>query len=652
MTLSRIKQHFYHLPLSAAVLLIWLCSLNASDAKQEALPNILWITSEDSGPHLGCYGDDYAKTPNLDALAAKGMRYTNASSNAPVCAPARTAIITGIHPTAMGAHHMRSLVSLPNPLRFYPQLLRDAGYYTMNVNKTDYNVSVVKNSNSAWVDKPRDAHWDNRSEGQPFFAIFNYNTTHESQVRNEIKVKDMIHDPALAPIPAYHPDAPEVRKEWAQYYSRITRLDQLAGNKLKDLAAANLAEDTIIFYNGDHGAGMPRNKRWPYRSGLRVPLIVYFPEKYRHLAPPEYEPGGTSDRLVEFIDLAPTLLSLINQSPPEWMQGRAFAGHNPAPEREYSFGYRGRMDECYDEVRTVMNKQYIYLRHYMPHRIYGQYLEFMFKAQSTQIWQQMFQEGKLNAAQSLFWQKKPTEELYDFQADPDEVQNLAASDQPEHQAALQALRAAHKKHVPDIRDVGFLSEGEMHRRAKEAGVTPYELGRSNEHYNLPAIFDAAQVATSQNPEDLGTIVELLESDDSGVRYWGVTGLLIHGKEGYSAGRSKLLEALNDKNPSVAIVAAEAVGTYGSATELETALDVLLEYADADKHSAYDAMLALNAMDHLGDKVTSKVATIQVLPHVSKHDVKRTQNYPGRLIERILSNLGYSPQTEQADGAQP
>ncbi len=293
------------------------------------LPNILWITSEDMGPHLGCYGDDYAISPNIDKLAAKGMIYTNANSNAPVCAPARTAIISGIYPTSTGSEHMRSQVHLPSSFRMVPQFLREAGYYCTNNSKEDYNLAKP---GQVWDDSSGSAHWRNRGDGQPFFAVFNHTTTHESQIRNTIGERHRVHDPAKVRIPLYHPDTPEVRQDWAQYYDRITMMDAAVGRNLQELDDANLADDTIIFYYSDHGSGMPRNKRWLYNSGLNVPLVVYFPPKWQHLASKDYRPGRASSRLVSFVDLAPTLLSIIGTVPPEWMQGAAFAGKHQADE--------------------------------------------------------------------------------------------------------------------------------------------------------------------------------------------------------------------------------------------------------------------------------------------------------------------------------
>jgi arylsulfatase A-like enzyme len=258
----------------------------------EQLPNILWLTSEDHGPHLGCYGDSFATTPNVDALAAKGMLYRLAWSNAPVCAPARTTIISGMYPPSTGSEHMRSLVRYPQGKQMLPQLLRQTGYYCTNNVKEDYNLEPPKDEARVWNESSRTAHWRKREAGQPFFAVFNSTKSHESQIRT--RPHKQVHDPAKVPLPAYHPEAPEVRRDWAQYYDQVSEADADAGKRLQELAEAGLAGETIVFYFADHGSGMPRNKRWLYNSGLRVPLIVYIPGKFKHLAPPEYKAGGSS----------------------------------------------------------------------------------------------------------------------------------------------------------------------------------------------------------------------------------------------------------------------------------------------------------------------------------------------------------------------
>jgi arylsulfatase A-like enzyme len=578
----------------AILFLLPLVTLQAAD-----VPNILWITCEDSSPMLGCYGDNYATTPNLDALAARGMRYTNANSNAPVCAAARTTIITGVYSPSMGAEHMRSSVPLSPKLTLFPKHLRDAGYYTTNNNKEDYN---VEKPGKVWDVSNKQAHWKNRQVGQPFFAVFNYTISHESQIRNEIDKADQIHDPNKVRLPAYHPDTPEVRHDWAQVYDRLTMMDREAGAAMQEVKDAGLADDTIIFFFSDHGSGMPRSKREVCNSGLNVPFIVYFPPKWQHLAPAGYKAGGTSDRLISFVDLAPTVLSLAGIEAPEWMQGGAFCGKFAAPEPDFSFAFRGRMDERYDLVRGVRDKRYMYVRNFMPHLPHGQHNGYEFVTPTTSVWKELFDAGKLNAAQSQFWQSpKAPEELYDLEADHDEVKNVAGD--PEQQAQLEKMRTALAGWVRQTKDTGFLPECEMLARSKD--TTPYDMGHDPKKYDFDAIFAAANLATSLKPGDLPQIVELLKNDDKGVRYWGAMGVLSQGSAGIAAAHDDLVTALHDDSPIVRVVAAEALGTHGNNSDKAAALEVLVQSVQPEQ-DAYLAVAAWNAIDHSG-KIARPVA---------------------------------------------
>ncbi len=606
------------------------CSVLAASLSAAERPNVLWITSEDNGPHLGCYGDDFAVTPNLDGLAARGMRYTNAISNAPVCAPARTTIISGLYPPSTGAEHMRSEARLPAGFAMFPQYLRKAGYYCTNNSKEDYNLAKP---GRVWDESSGGAHWKNRGEGQPFFAVFNHTISHESQIRNAIRKRDRIHDPAQVRVPAYHPDVPEVRQDWAQYYDRLTMMDTKVGENLRELDEADLADDTIVFYFSDHGSGMPRNKRWLYMSGLNVPFMVYFPPKWRHLAPKAYEPGGESDRLVSFIDLAPTVLSLAGIEPPDWMQGGAFAGGYQTEESEFSYGFRGRMDERYDLVRSVRDKRYNYIRNYMPHRNYGQHLAYMFETPTTRTWRRLFDEGKLDAVQAKFWQTKPVEELYDLETDPDEVANLAHS--PEHRDVLLRLRKAHVEWANRIRDLGFLSEWEMHARAE--GSTPYELGHDPRRYDFETIFSAAALATSGDAADLPKIANLLEHADSGVRYWGAVGLSAHREVGVHAGYERLVAALGDESPIVRITAAESLGRFGSEADAHPALDVLFHYI-RPPGNYFLAVAAWNAVDKLDERALPAVDSIKAASTEWPSAPARLGDYAARLKEKTLADL--------------
>ncbi len=552
-------------------------------------PNVLWLTSEDIGPEIGSYGDKYAHTPNLDKFAASGVRYDYCWSNAPVCAPARTAIISGMYPTSLGAEHMRSLVPMPPGMRMFPQYLREAGYYCTNNSKEDYN--LVK-PGQVWDESSSTAHWRKRSAGQPFFSVFNFMITHESQVI--ARRATVRHDPSAAPLPAYYPDTPEVRRDLAQYYDNITTMDGQFASILRQLHEDGLAEDTIVFFYGDNGRCLPRGKRMPYDSGLIVPLIVSVPEKYRDLAPAGYKTGGSSNRLVSFVDLGPSVLSIAGIQTPRHMQGRAFLGQHIAPEPAYLHGFRGRMDERYDLMRATRDRRYIYIRNYNPHRIYGEKVTYQWQLASMREWDRLYHEGRLKPPRTYFWEKKPYEELYDLTEDRDEVRNLAAS--PAHRAVLERLRRAQDEWMQEVRDVGLLPEPEFQARSK--GSTPYQTGHDPKLYAYDAVKREADMAAAGRAADTAQLVRDLANGDSGVRYWAATGLLIREAKGVTAGAEGLRKALDDSSPSVRIAAAEALGRYGSAADQKRALAVLLELGSTTRHGIYVSTLAWNSIDQL------------------------------------------------------
>jgi uncharacterized sulfatase len=613
--------------------LLSLCLLASSPSP--GLPNVLWVTSEDNGPQLGCYGDTYANTSNLDRLAARGMRYLHAWSSAPVCAPARTTIITGVYPQATGSENMRSEVSLPDFMKLFPQFLREAGYYCSNNSKEDYN--VIKPP-GVWDDSSPRAHYRNRRPGQPFFAVFNFTISHESQIRNHIDTTNRIHDPTRVRVPAYHPDTPEVRKDWAQYYDRLTMMDAQVGRVLRELEADGLANDTIIFYYGDHGSGMPRSKRWPGNSGLHVPLIVHFPTRWRELAPEEYRENGTSERLVSFVDLAPTMLSLAGIRPPPWMHGAAFAGRSPAKPRQFNFGFRARMDERIDLARSATDGRFVYIRNYMPHKPWGQFINYMFQTPTTRVWKNRFDAGQLNHAQQEFWLPKAPEELYDLAADPDEVNNLATS--PEHQRTLRQLRKAQQNLARQIRDIGFLPENEIHDRA--AGAPPFTMGQDRKRYPFREIAAAAELASDLNPQAAAKLERLLQHPDSSVRYWAALGFIIRGEAAVAGAREHLAKLLNDPAPAPRIAAAEALGRFGNDADAGVASKVLLELAPMDANGLYVSILALNALDALGERANPAAAAVATLP-VTRPDLPaKLRGYVPQLIGSITNRVDERP----------
>jgi arylsulfatase A-like enzyme len=603
-------------------------------------PNILWLTSEDHGPHMGCYGDTYADTPNVDALAAKGMLFKHAWSCAPVCAAARTTIIAGMYSPSTGGEHMRSMVPMPKGTKMYPQFLREAGYYCANNNKEDYNLQKPE---GVWDESNGKAHWTNRKDGQPFFAIFNETCSHESQLRKRPHVA--IHDPAKVRVPAYHPDIPEVRQDWAQYYDQVTLADASAGRRLKELEAAGLAADTIVFYYADHGSGMPRNKRWPCNSGLQVPMVVYFPPNWKHLAPKEYGAGVKSDRLVSFVDLAPTLLSLIGVQPPEWMQGHAFAGKFQTEPQPFVYGFRGRMDERYDCVRSVTDGRFVYLRNYMPHLSQGQHVNYQFETPSTRVWRQLYDAGKLNPEQSIFWKTpKDPEELYDLQSDPDEVHNLAA--QPEHAATLDKMRTAQENLALKIRDAGMIAEGEMHLRSE--GTTPYDMAHDEKMYPLTRILKSAGEASSMKPDAMADLKAGFADKDSAIRYWSAMGILMRGGDGLSAAHDEVTQAAKDSSTYVQVVANWALAKYGTVAERAAALPSLVELANWSQHDVFTSMSALNAIGDLGDEAKPVAEQIKALPAKGESPDGRFNGY----VSRLLADLNGTKPAAEDDGEAP
>ncbi|MFP4056924.1 MAG: sulfatase-like hydrolase/transferase [Candidatus Brocadiia bacterium] len=443
-------------------------------------PNVLWISTEDISPDLGCYGDDYAVSPAADKLASQGTRFDACFAHMGVCAPARSGIITGTYPTHIGTNHMRCRGVPPPRVKCFPELLRQAGYYCTNRSKTDYQFGPP---DTAWDICGGCDDWRGRAKGQPFFCVINLGVTHESRARS--KPSDRLqHDPDKATPPPYYPDTPIVRRDWAKYYDNITRMDGQVADILQRLEEDGLADDTIVWFWGDHGRGLPRAKRWIYDSGLHVPLIVRVPPKWRRLADPldpqAVEPGTATDELVAFVDFAPTMLSLCGVPIPDYIQGQAFLGPQKAKPRDYIYGARDRVDEAYDTIRCVRDKRYKYIRNFRPHLPRSLDVAYMNQMPTMKEMRRLAAEGKLQGPERQYFQKpKPIEELYDTQADPHEVHNLA--DEAEHQEALERLRDELFAWMHRMGDFGMLPEpqfdalkrpGDSYQGASAPGVTP------------------------------------------------------------------------------------------------------------------------------------------------------------------------------------
>lgn len=613
------------IPILAATILF---SLSGCKEKvPEELPNILWLTSEDNSPLLGCYGDEFATTPNLDKLASEGFLYTHAYANAPVCAPARNTILTGVYANSSGNQQMRSYYPISEKIKPYPLYLRQLGYYCTNNSKTDYNANNI-DKNEIWDESSGKAHYKNRAEGQPFFAVFNSTISHESSIHKSIPNAQLRHNPEEVPIPPYHPATPEMKHDWAQYYDKVEDMDTWVGEKLKELEEMGLKENTIVFYYADHGGVLARSKRYLYDTGTRVPFIVHIPEKYKHLFPEE-NPGVIINRMISFVDLAPTLLSITGITIPEYMQGNAFLGNQKTGDPEYAYMFRGRMDEYYDMSRAVCDSKYRYIKNYMPYRIYGQHLEYLWRAPSIGSWEQAYLNGDCNETQSVFWNTKPVEELYDTENDPWEINNLA--NDPAYQEVLKRMRTANEKWITNIHDAGFIPEADLIDRT--ANTPMYDYLRSGE-VNMEKIFEAAEIATLCKTENLEELKLFLKSDESAVRYWGATGLLMLGKNAAPA-IEELKVATYDESANVVAVAAEALYNLG---EKKVATSALLSVIENPNELA--RCYALNVIDCIDDKSPEIVEGVVNL--LQNTETISRQKYDIRAAKGLLEKWGLNP----------
>ncbi|MEZ4777195.1 MAG: sulfatase [Bacteroidia bacterium] len=457
--------------LLACVVILTACDPKPSPEKDEQpyrelpfRPNIIWLVAEDLGPYIPSFGDSTVETPTLSWLAAEGIRYTQVYSPSGVCAPSRSAIATGMYPSHIGSMHMRTggnpayfapglkpyEAVIPPEVRMHGEHLRMAGYYCTNNAKEDYQ---WKKPVTAWDESSKNAHWRNRAPGQPFFAIFNFEVTHESRIWTKAEDSLWVDEDLDVPVPPYLPDNEIGRKDIRRMYSNIKEMDAQVGEIIRQLKEDNLLDSTIIFWYADHGGPLPRMKRLCYDSGLHLPLIIRFPD--------QRNAGEIDDQLVSFVDFKPTILSLAGIEPPAYVDGRAFLGrYATSPQRKYIHGGGDRFDSEYDMIRAVRDHQFKYLRNYRPEQ--GYYLKVRYREQMP-IMQELLRmrdAGELNEYQAQWFRdSKPKEELFDCINDPHELHNLA--ELPQYQEKLLELREECDRWMTAIQDRGLLPEPEF-----------------------------------------------------------------------------------------------------------------------------------------------------------------------------------------------
>ncbi|MGF1638707.1 MAG: sulfatase-like hydrolase/transferase [Cyclobacteriaceae bacterium] len=636
---------FYDLSLSpivfiSSLLLILSCKPNKEEHSL-SMPNIVWINVEDINPALGCYGDPNAITPNLDKLASEGVVYRNAYSTAPICAPSRSSFVTGVYSTSMGTQNLRSRVDRPDFIKTLPEHLKEAGYFVTNYAKTDWNFSA-EGVFDYW--KQDLAPWRQRPVDQPFYSTFVVGGTHEGSANNQdsyIKQIDGLpeekyHDPEGFPVPGVYPETPHFQKMWARYYDLITRMDMIVGEILGNLEEDGLKEETVVFFFADHGFGMPRFKRYLFHSGIHVPLLVYLPEKYQHWS--KVPKGESTEQLVSLVDLAPSVLNMLGLDKPEYMQGQAFIGKEPEAAREFIYAERSRADDLFEMSRAIFDRQYMYVRNYMPHlpyirdgRIQGP------EKDSYRELIRMNQTGELPEAMDRMFDPKPVEELYDLKADPWELKNVAAD--PVHSSRIEGLRNNLHQWSLDTRDIGFLTEAEYMIRAE--GSTPYELAQDQNTYDIESIMEVASLVGHQDEE---AILNQMSQSESMKVYWAI--IASQNLESVSQPMINALKAsLQNTSVSTQIAAAEALCRLG---ECQDALPVLEKWVLDDR--PWVALQAARSVVEIGAEAKPIVPTL--LEAQKKHlggegSTRKYKDFEyasfaGWALETALENCGEIP----------
>ena len=516
-------------------------------------PNILWITSEDNSIEwISCYGSKNAKTPHIDQLAKEGFRYLYCFDNGAVCAPTRSSWITGMHSISNGTQPMRSGFEIPESISFYNELLQKAGYFTSNCSKTDYNLRGPKGRNPKdfWNYSGGDyaGTWKKRKDGQPFFTVYNIGESHESRAFGDHNDESI--DPNKIILAPYHPDLPEMRNTYAKYASAVSKMDKLVGQAIENLKKDNLYEDTILVYNSDHGGVLARSKRFLYSSGIHCPLIVRIPEKWKHLYPKGKKPGSTIDRIVSFIDMPKTWVSLTGAEMTDNFQGRIFLGPDTEPEPQYHLSWRSRADERFDCVRVMRDEQFAYHKNYAPFAPNGQYLAYMHKMKATGAWERHHQAGKTNSVTGRFFEPRPSEEFYDNFKDFHNIDNQI--DDPLHQAKIKELKKELRRQQLKYFDCGLMPEEMRARIIKENKTTVYAFVRDPALYPLAKYLDYSDLALSRKKANFKTLSKGLTNKDPVIRYWSVVGLLLL-EEHAKPAINDLKKALNDQDeiPSLA-----------------------------------------------------------------------------------------------------
>jgi N-sulfoglucosamine sulfohydrolase len=609
---------------SAVSMTLPVCTNASGQAvNKDTRPNILWILSEDISPDLSCYGTPAVETPNLDKLADQGVRFTNAFTTSPVCSTSRSAMITGMHQSSIGAHHHRSHRGdgyiLPEPVKPITEYFRKAGYFTTNVKtaapgvrgsgKTDFNFKSSK------VFDGDD--WNQRAPDQPFFAQLSISMTHRGKQWNGLDKKlDNPVDPAKVELPPFFPDHPTAREDWATYLNSIQMMDQYVGKIMQRLDNEGLTDNTVVIFIGDHGRCHVRGKQWLYDGGIRIPLIVRWPGKLKT--------GRVNEDMISAIDISATVLKIAGINPPKHLQGQVFFGQG-AKKQEYIFAARGRCDETIECIRCVHDKRYSYIRNYMPYRPWmalNRYKDTSYPMRD--LLRKLNAEGKLTPDQMKFMAPtKPPEELYDLKNDPYELHNLVNS--PRHQNILTRMRTAHIKWMHQTGDLGLVPEPELEDIYLKYG-NGYDILAQPENHDLIDCIRKVIELGEQGKSAIPQLVDAMQDKKPSVRWWAAIGLGNMNSDAEAA-KTVLQKTLKDKSASVRIAAARAFCRMGRSRQ---AMKLLVEELQNEDNKIARHYAALELED-LGDDAGEFIEEIRAARNDSYDGVKR-------VATRIVSAL--------------
>lgn len=566
--------------------------VNAQNKLKQDQPNILWLVCEDMSPYLSSYGNKLIKTPNLDSLAANGIRFTKAYSNGVQCSPSRSTLISGRYAVSLGTDVHRQKRPVPDDF-YFPIYLREAGYYTVNTAKQDYN--NMKTPDNVWDISARNTSYVSRPDkSKPFFAIYNTGITHMGRVATRtvegrsprtVRMDDV-------QVPAYIPDLPDVRNDIAWNMDAVVLMDKWIGGKLKELKESGEADNTIIFFYADHGGTVPRGKAYVYETGSLVPMIAYFPKKWQHLAGTTIP--SVSNRLVSFVDLSATIYSILGIKKPDFMVGKPFLGsenNKPENNRKYVFTFRTNQGLSYAPSRAITDGRYKLIWNFQSAYPNGTRHDYQWQMPAQQAWDIANIENKLNPLQKKFWLPVEPLELYDLKADSLETKNLIAN--PAMAEKLAELKNALHQEMIGNQDLGF-TPVEYRQIIQEKG-TMFDVVRKFK-IDVNSQIIAAETASYRDIKNLKVLEGYLLDKDPVVQYWGASGICGLAKTGLIKNVNQQVEAYyNSKTalPEAKCLLAEAMIYLNQKSEI--ALNYLATQMEVNYKPAIMSLQNLGAL---------------------------------------------------------